>query len=237
MIKMYFGSPGAGKTTLAVRLLYRSQLLKEYDYYFANFETSLATFLNLDGLGTWTVPPHSLVVIDEAGISYNSRKYKTMSQKLIEWLKLHRHYKVDVILISQSWEDVDITFRRLTTDLYHIRKLGPISRVRRIQKIVGIDPETHQIIDQYKFASAFGNLIGRDNLCFFIRNGYYKYFDSYSTPPTTIIPASPPQRMKRNPLLWLRNSGMVLDNWLQRKHLKLPALIALCFFVLFVVAT
>lgn len=232
MIKMFFGSPGSGKTTLACRVLYRSRLLKEYDHYYANFETSLAEFVNLDKLGeTWTFPPHSLIVIDEAGIEYNSRKYKTLSQSLIQWLKLHRHYKCDVIIISQSWEDVDITFRRLTTDLYHIRKLGPFTRVRRINKIVGIDKESHQIIDQYQFAGIFGNLLGRDNFCIFLRNGYYKYFDSYSTPPTPIMENRKMTPLRRNIVLQIRNFPMVLNDWLKRKHLKLPALVVAWLFI------
>lgn len=188
MISMYFGNPGCGKTTLACRILFHEQLKGTYDHYYANFETKLAEYNSLRDLGHWTFPKNSLVIIDEAGIEYNSRKYKTMDQKLIEWLKLHRHYGCDVIVISQSWEDVDITIRRLVSQLYYVKKLLCFSLVKRIYKSVGIDDKTHQIIDYYRFGSLLGNLVGAKNISLFFRPWYYQFFDSYHTPPTTILP-------------------------------------------------
>lgn len=229
MIKMYFGSPGAGKTTLAVRYIIQSRIKKEYDYYFTNFECDVATCVSLDNLGKWTFPEHSLLVIDEAGIQYNSRKYKDLSHSLIEWLKLHRHYLCDVVVISQSWEDVDVTIRRLTTDLYHLVKLGPFTIVRKIFKRVGIDEKTHQIIDQYRFASLLGCLFNRDNFSVFLRNGYYKYFDSFSTPTTPKISAVNSPRLKISPVMWIRQIPLVVSTYIERWHLKPFIWLIACF--------
>lgn len=201
MISIYFGSPGAGKTTFAVRLaeehnrnvrnaLKRKRMPKtKYEGIFANFDTKSAIRCSLDNLGTWTFPPRSHVLIDEAGITYNNRKFKTLSQQQIEWFKLHRHYRCDVSMFSQAL-DIDITMMRLADRYYHMRKLGPFTLVRRIKKFVTIDENTKQIIDGYEFFPIWWRFIPfigvKDacRLCF--RPRYYRFFDSYATPPTPI---------------------------------------------------
>lgn len=204
MIQIYFGSPGAGKTTLACRELLKAR--KHYQYTFANFGCKCADYddISLDGLGQWTFPRNSLLCVDESGIEYNNRKFKTFSQDAIKWYKLHRHYGVDVMLLSQSWEDMDITLRRLADRLYYIRKFGPFTLIRRVYKHVMIDEKTKQIIDGYEMVSMVYLLLKPlyylSFLClglgFFIkllfpkfqevklvfRPPYYKYFDTHAAP-------------------------------------------------------
>lgn len=190
MISMYFGSPGSGKTTMANRLFLLHRIHKSYDHYFANFDTKLAQSIDISSLGRFTLPPHSLLIVDEAGIAYNNRKFKSMSQELISWFKLHRHYQVDVIIVSQSWDDVDITLRRLVDQLFYIRKIWQFSMVRRIYRSVGIDKQTHQIIDYYRYGSIFGNLTGAKNISIFWRPSYYQFFDTHSAPALNELPAA-----------------------------------------------
>lgn len=204
MITVYFGSPGSGKTTMAVRELVKNS--KFYDYTFSNFECNCCTGLSnvsLDGLGKWSFPPYSYIAIDEAGIEYNNRKFKSLSQDTIKWFKLHRHFHCDISIWSQSWEDMDITIRRLADKLYYIRRVGPFTIIRRVYKRVTVDKQTQQIIDGYKmvnmlwlllkplyFASfAFFGLgfILRllcpfDEIKLVCRFPYYRFFDSYSVP-------------------------------------------------------
>lgn len=204
MISVYFGSPGSGKTTMAVRELYK--LRKLYRYTFANFGCSCCTGkddINLAGLGNWTFPENSYIAIDEAGIEYNNRKFKTLSQGTIEWYKLHRHYKCDLSIWSQSWDDMDITLRRLADRLYYIKKLGPFTLIRRVYKRVTVDKQSQQIIDGYKMVSmlwlllkplyfvsfaffGFGFFLRLicpfDEIKLVLRRPYYKYFNTYSAP-------------------------------------------------------
>lgn len=193
MIRIFFGSPGCGKTTLACYMFYKNSKKKKprYSFQYANFQNDLSVYVSsLEGLGSWTFPEYSYIVIDEAGIEYNSRKYKTLDQSTIAWFKLHRHYKCDVDFISQSWEDTDITIRRLADELWYIKKLGPVSLVRRVYKSVSIDENTHQIIDAYRF----GKLIKRflpfpfyEKTWFLVwRPKYYKYFDTHAKPNTPV---------------------------------------------------
>lgn len=189
MITTYFGSPGCGKTTLAVKMAIKNK--KCYKHTFLNFEHAIdgSYIANLDKLGEWTFPDYSFIGIDEAGIEYNSRAYKALPKSAIAWFKKHRHYRCDVAVFSQSWEDMDVTIRRLSDQLWYLYKIGPFTLARRIYKRVTVDKQSEQIIDGYKMSSMLwlliwflqldrGVFVPKFKLTF--RPFYYKYFDSYS---------------------------------------------------------
>lgn len=189
MIITYFGSPGCGKTTLAVKMA--KKFKKYYDYTFLNFSHNIqgSYIADLDKLGEWTFPDSSFICIDEAGIEYNSRAYKALPKPAIAWFKKHRHYRCDVSVFSQSWEDMDVTIRRLSDQLWYLYKLGPFTLGRRIYKRVTVDKQTEQIIDGYKMASILWLLVWplqlrrgifQQKFILTFRPFYYKYFDSFS---------------------------------------------------------
>lgn len=200
MIRVFFGNIGCGKSTLICKFIKQFTKRKDYEYYYTNLETKDlgAFFINsesLKTLGTWTPRPNSYFAIDESGIEFNNRNYKAMPQTLIKWLKLSRHYRCDVDVFSQSWEDMDVTIRRLASQLWYVSKLGPISIYRRVYKTVGIDDTTHQIIDKYRMEKGIWlilqplKLLGLAKLLpqldgwkFCYRPKYYRYFDSYAVP-------------------------------------------------------
>lgn len=188
MIRTFFGSPGCGKTTLAVKLLKKRS--KIYNHTYANFEHLVpgSAVADLNGLGLWTFPEDSYLVVDEAGIEYNSRKTKSFPQHTIAWYKKHRHYMCDIDIFSQSWEDMDITIRRLTDQLWYMYHIGPFTLCRRVYKRVTINKDTEQIIDGYRmpcmlwlFAFPLQLLhITQKRFMLTYRPKYYKYFDSWS---------------------------------------------------------
>lgn len=206
MIRIFFGNPGCGKTTCIVRNMKIMQkypkslhyklcntfpfsliMKRKYPYmfgYYSNFDSQFSENINLKDLGKWTLPPNSYLCVDESGIEYNSRKYKSLPQETIAWYKLYRHYEVKIIdFVSQSWEDMDVTIRRLADELWYLRKLGPFTLARRIYRWTGIDKETHQITDMYKFGSFIRRILPppfhRKDWYFVFRPFHYKHFDSY----------------------------------------------------------
>ena len=205
MIRTFFARPGAGKTTTCCALA--KKYSKNYDHIYLNFHNTVPGVhtCDLTGLGTWTFEPHSYIAVDEAGIEFNNRKYKTLSQDAIKWLKMHRHYRCDIDFFSQSWEDCDATIRRLSSELWILYRLGPWTLGRRIYKRVGVDKNTHQIIDEYRMASMLWLLIWPLQLGYpfakkftlTFRPFYYKFFDSWECDELLVRPF-PIHNLKRD---------------------------------------
>lgn len=143
MIRMYFGSPGCGKSTLLAKIALFER--KRYNYVFTNGDCSLCSPMDMQKLENYTVPPKSLLLIDEAGIEFNNRDFKRFGKGKIEFFKKYRHEECDIFLFSQSWEDVDLTIKRLVDEIYYLRKVGPFTLIHRVYKRVGTDEKQEQI--------------------------------------------------------------------------------------------
>lgn len=173
---IYFGVPGSGKTTLAAKFVYQN--LKHDITTFSNVPIKGAWLFNASrDLGSSSITDCDLI-IDEAGIEYNNRNFKAMPKHQIEWFKLYRHYNVrNIYVFSQSYEDMDITLRRLADRVYIVRRslLPFFTSVKRVNMRIGIDENTHQLTDLYYF-----DLFGI-SLCFNPR--YWPMFDSWACPP------------------------------------------------------
>lgn len=93
------------------------------------------------------------LIIDEAGVEFNNRNYKSFPQEAIYFFKYHRHYQLSVDVFSQSFEDMDVTIRRLARNFFVVKPslLPGFICIRKIRRKVGIDDQTHQIIDHYSF--------------------------------------------------------------------------------------
>lgn len=179
-IKIFFGVPGSGKTTLAAKFVHDN--LKHGVKTFSNVPIKGALLFDTSDLGVIDISD-GCMVLDEAGIAFNNRKFKTLSQSTIEWLKLHRHYGIrDIYVFSQSYDDMDITLRRLADEIYVVkRSLIPcLFSTKRIKVKVGIDKDTHQIMDQYFF-----QFLGVKSYFGF---HYWHMFDSWSAPVLNSVP-------------------------------------------------
>lgn len=170
---VYFGVPGSGKTTHAAKIVWDN--LKEGYPTFSNVPIKGAFLIDSSDIGKYNISNCDLV-IDEASIEYNNRKFKSLSQSVIQWYKLYRHYGVrNIYVYSQSYEDMDITLRRLADKYFLIRRtlLPWVAIVKPIHVKIGIDENTKQIIDQYVF-----DVIPK----FIWLPKYWSLFDSWSAP-------------------------------------------------------
>lgn len=201
MIRYFVGVPGAGKTTMAVKLmkkqLRRKLFLKphklQYDYIFANFENTISNVLDVRKLATQKLPKHSYLLLDESGLEFNSREFKTLQKGFIEFFKMHRHEHCDVDLFSQTWDDTDKQIRDLASEIWLLRKIGPVSFARCVYKRVGIDDVTKQLQYQHFWRSILWQLLPfmPKQFIFCFRPLHYKDFDSYSEMDRDVI--SPPE--------------------------------------------
>ena len=120
MFDVYFGAPGSGKSTMACRLALKS--LKKGIKVYSNVEVKGC--LNLDprsDIGKYDIC-NGLVIVDEAGIEYNNRDFRSFSAEQNKWFKLYRHARCDIVIFSQSFEDMDKKLRLLANRYFLVEK-------------------------------------------------------------------------------------------------------------------
>lgn len=173
---MYIGVPGSGKTTFAAYLAKKRQKIGKKRKYLgvvlSNVPIKGAYKVEKSDIGHYMIKD-CLLLMDEAGIDYDNRNFKSFSKEETYFYKFHRHYNVDVAMFSQDF-DVDVKLRKLATRLFIVNKSifpGFIKR-KLVVKRVGIDKNTKQLIDEYSFAIFGTKWIFSPKL--------WKIFDSFS---------------------------------------------------------
>ena len=171
---VYFGIPGAGKSTMAAWIARNS--VKHGRKVYSNYPIKGCYHLDCkNDLGIYHIE-ESDIIIDEVGLEYSNRDYKTFPQESRYFFKYHRHYKDNVYIFSQSYDDMDITLRRLAKRYYIMQPFmfGLILR-REIAKKIDINDMTNEICDKYYFVHPF---LG--GWKFIYSPSLFKLFDSYS---------------------------------------------------------
>lgn len=190
-VNYIFGPPGSGKSTFMAMLVqkFRKRGRKVY----SNFPVIGAIEIDDKDIGYYNFVG-SVILLDECGVSLSNRDFKNglMSDKnRLRYWKLVRHYKAQIFLCSQGWNDVDKKCRDLATNYYMLQKWFCWTIIKPVYKSCSIDPMSHEPADFFEF-----DMFIHWRFCF--RPRYYKYFDSYDAPalPDYPDPKDPPKPVK-----------------------------------------
>lgn len=155
---IYFGVPGSGKTTFAAWL--SKKRLKRSKKVYSNVDIKGCYAVEKSDIGKYDISD-GLLILDEAGIEYNNRNYKSFSNNEVSFFKKHRHYNIDIAIFSQDFQDMDIKLRKLATRYYLVRKsMIPFCLSRKtIRKKIDIRKDTGEIIERYYFVFLSRRLI------------------------------------------------------------------------------
>jgi len=138
MIVVYTGLPGSGKTVMLARkcqaLLERNNRLCETTGVVRKVRTNVSlTPLIVEKFGHLVEPFTDIytmsqwrdcdVVIDELAVYFDSHEWERLPRAIKGFLRLHRHYRVDIWAVAQDFLTIDKSFRRLTAHLYHVDKI------------------------------------------------------------------------------------------------------------------
>lgn len=96
---------------------------------------------------------------------------------MIEFAKYYRHYGIKAFVFFSQSLDMDITFQRLADRVMIVKKsvIPYFIAVREVRKYIGIDDQTHQLVDQYEWTPLSRRWI--------FAPPNWKYFDTYDSPP------------------------------------------------------
>lgn len=178
-VRVWFGLPGSGKSTIAAHLVKKAA------------KKDIPSYTNVPIVGGYKLDPdadlgiHDIrdasVIIDEAGLCWNNRNTRGFPKTTIEFLKLHRHYGCSVDVFSQSYNDMDITVRRLAYHFYLVRRglIPGMITAYPIRRNIGINDMTKEICDEYKLDPPILRPFTAKRIW---GKKYWHMFDSYDAP-------------------------------------------------------
>ena len=182
---MVFGKKGSGKSTLETKLALK-YARKGRPVYCDRPGVPGTYYFRTEDVGICEFPPGSVVMVDEAGMVWDSRDFKNFKVQTRDYFKLQRHYKNTVYLFSQSF-DIDKKLRDLTDRMYLTSSFcNAFSVARAISKKVGISNADYnttgesKLVDTYQFESILLFWAGSIKITYLPK--YFKYFNSFEAP-------------------------------------------------------
>lgn len=131
MVKLYFGLPGAGKSSALVYYLLKYSMLIEkgmkcpYSRCVSNVRTlpiPHCYYMEYGDMITHDLGAKTLVLIDEGTLQFDSRDHKNFSKDSLYFFLMHRHFEYDIFIFTQQYNAVDLKIRSICDRVYYIKK-------------------------------------------------------------------------------------------------------------------
>lgn len=175
-----FGKKGAGKSCYMVRQMHR-YLRRGWHVYtdMADVKIPGVRVISVSDLSRFRPAPHSLVCLDEVGISMDNRSYKSFPPGLRDFFKYVRKMQIVVIMNSQAF-DVDKKVRDTTDSMLLLQSVGSLFCLARpIHRSITLTAPSAEaesrIADFLRFASFLSWRV-------YYMPAYFRYFDSKAMP-------------------------------------------------------
>lgn len=181
-----FGKKGSGKSCYMVRQMLR-YLRRGWNVYTDMVDVKIpgVRIIDLSKLSVFRPEPHSLICLDEVGISMDSRSFKTFPPGLRDFFKYVRKMECVVIMNSQAY-DVDKKVRDTTDSMLLLQSIGAlVSIARPIHRSITLTEPSAEAESRIADVLRFGNIFSWK---FYWMPGYFRYFNSKSMPAREEVP-------------------------------------------------
>lgn len=131
MVKLFFGLPGAGKSSALVYQMLKTSWLIEnhlktpYERCVSNVQTlpiKHCYYMPYPEMITHDLGAKTLVLIDEGTLNFDSRDFKNFSKDSLYFFLMHRHYEYDIYIYTQQYNAIDLKIRSICDRVYYIKK-------------------------------------------------------------------------------------------------------------------
>lgn len=156
VVRVWFGVPGSGKTSMAALLSKFNQ--KQHIRVLSNFELKGAYKVQASDLGVYDMSFQGdgcHTILDEASSDFDNRNFKGFAKsEAKDYFSFHRHQNNMVDVFSQGYDiDKRIRDRTSASGLFHLKKFPVPGFVmyRQIRKILFIKKDDKQIVDGFQY--------------------------------------------------------------------------------------
>lgn len=177
-VHMFFGLPGCGKSSHAAYTV--RKCVKRQIPVYSNVPIKGAKQLDIKNIDKYQYEFGSVFVIDEAGLEFCNRDYRTFPRSLMEFFKLHRHRGINIKLYSQGFDDTDKKIRSVTARVYYVYRsglFGGITKAVRLKRQLVLDERTKEPMLAYTPIHWLNKLFPSFR---FRPRKYFKYFNSFT---------------------------------------------------------